>query len=203
MVHDTFLYQTTSRCLPLCLLYPSHPRAFPNLQSFPSNSTPPPEAILSRHTQCPTGVRTCGEPKTFFGAVFLSFYWTKKTGQNVPTVYHLIEKNILLKSHKNLSYLLLQSLVRIKNGFFDLIHLCHWHFNITACYFSPTTTLFVLSLWSITSMCESSRLCTLKWLPVPKNHEKSDWNHPYFIRIRYIGILYKYKIQVRSKSNLL
>ena len=40
MVRNTSLLQTTSHCLPLCLLYPSHPRAFPNLHSFPSNSLP-------------------------------------------------------------------------------------------------------------------------------------------------------------------
>ncbi len=113
---------------PVVFLFVSsiHPTLVRSLTFTPSLPIPPPpEAILSRHTQCPTGGRTCGEPKTFFGAVFLSFYWTKKNGQNVTTVYHLIEKNILLKSHKNLSYLLLQSFVRIKNVFSNLIHLCH------------------------------------------------------------------------------
>ncbi len=49
MGHDTFLLQATTLCIPLCLLYPSRPRAFPNQHSFPSIS-PSPQAILSTQT---------------------------------------------------------------------------------------------------------------------------------------------------------
>ncbi len=64
----TSLLQTTPLCLTLCLLYPSHPRAFPNTHSFPSNS-PTPQTILSPKTKCPTEVvRGWG---SFQGAFFV------------------------------------------------------------------------------------------------------------------------------------
>ena len=54
MVPLTSLLHTTSLSLPLCLLYPSHPRAFPNQHSFPSISpAPKPSSIVSPQTHIP------------------------------------------------------------------------------------------------------------------------------------------------------
>ena len=61
MVHITSLFQTTSRRLPLWLLYPPHPPSFPKLHSFPSNSTPPLSLPFTPNTS-PTEVETSGKP---------------------------------------------------------------------------------------------------------------------------------------------
>jgi hypothetical protein len=55
MVLIKSLLTTTPLCLTLCLLYPSHPSAFPNTHSFPSNS-PTPQTFLFPTTKCPTKV---------------------------------------------------------------------------------------------------------------------------------------------------
>jgi hypothetical protein len=62
MVLITSLLQTTSFRLPLCLLYPSNPRTFPNLNSFPSNShLPPPPSLPFAPDTSPTKVKTSGK----------------------------------------------------------------------------------------------------------------------------------------------
>jgi hypothetical protein len=52
MVQITSVFHSASHRLPLCLLYPSHPRAFPNHHSFPSNTSPP-QPFLSPQTKLP------------------------------------------------------------------------------------------------------------------------------------------------------
>ena len=51
MVPITSLLNNTYRRLPLCLLYPSHPRSFPNQHSFPSNSLPPQTKVYGKASQ--------------------------------------------------------------------------------------------------------------------------------------------------------
>ncbi len=56
MVPFTSLLQISSLHVPLCLLYPYYPRAFPNLYYFPSNSYPPPSQPFT-----PTELKKCGK----------------------------------------------------------------------------------------------------------------------------------------------
>ena len=51
MVPITSLLNNTYHRLPLCLLYPSHPRSFPNQHSFPSNSLPPQTKVYGKASQ--------------------------------------------------------------------------------------------------------------------------------------------------------
>ena len=51
MVPNTSLLNNTYHRLPLCLLYPSHPRSFPNQHSFPSNSLPPQTKVYGKASQ--------------------------------------------------------------------------------------------------------------------------------------------------------
>jgi len=76
MVPFTSLLQTSFLHVPLCLLYPYYPRAFPNLYYFPSNSSPP-QASLSPQTQLPNRTEKVWEslPRAFlfqFSSVFIS-----------------------------------------------------------------------------------------------------------------------------------
>jgi len=68
MVQITSVFPTASHRLPLCLLYSSHPSPFPNLHSFPSNSTIPPSLPFTPNT-APTEVKTSGKP-------FLELFWS-------------------------------------------------------------------------------------------------------------------------------
>ena len=74
MVPNTALLQTTSHCLPLCLLYPAHPRAFPNLHSFPSNSPPPPQPFFHLKHNARQEWKHVGEPSTSFFVHFFSLF---------------------------------------------------------------------------------------------------------------------------------
>jgi hypothetical protein len=150
MVPITSLLHTTSLRLHLCLLYPtSHPRAFPNLHSFPSNS-PPPQAILSTQTPPPDRSEKMRERlRRAFLSCFPLFLL-------VVTIYHWIAYKFYTKPYKILFSLLLPYLVRIKKHVLVQIHLCHSQFNITVQHLSPTTSSLVLVKYPITSMCDSS-----------------------------------------------
>jgi len=122
MVPNNCLLQTTSLCLPLCLLYPAHPRAFPNHHSFPSISLPP-LAILSPHPHPPEwGGERLGKLSTSFFCVFLSSF---PLFFSVVTIYHWIKNILWILTPENILCLLLQYLVRIKEHVFVQLHLCH------------------------------------------------------------------------------
>ena len=61
MVPFTSLLQTSFLHVPLCLLYPYYPRAFPNLYYFPSNSSPPPKPAFHPKHSCQTELKKCGK----------------------------------------------------------------------------------------------------------------------------------------------
>ena len=68
------LLHTTSLRLHLCLLYPSHPRAFPNMHSFPSNSFPPPSPPFTPNTAARLSAERLGKLSTSFFGVFLAVF---------------------------------------------------------------------------------------------------------------------------------
>ena len=81
MVPFTSLLQTSSLQVPLCLLYPAHPRAFPNQHSFPSNSAPPPSHTFNTNTTARQEWKNVGKRST-------SFFWSSHSDFNI-TVQHL------------------------------------------------------------------------------------------------------------------
>ena len=115
MVPITYLLHTTSLRLHLCLLYPSHPRAFPNMHSFPSNSSPPPKPSFHPKHSCPTECREVGKA---VHELFWCFFGRFPLVLLVVTIYHWIEKILSIKTLENLLRLLLSNLVRIKKHVF-------------------------------------------------------------------------------------
>jgi hypothetical protein len=75
MVHITSLLNKTYHRLPLCLLYPSHPRAFPNQRSFPSNSLPPKPKFMAKQAKKRRGEGGRVRDTNGGGAVFFLFHF--------------------------------------------------------------------------------------------------------------------------------
>ncbi len=97
----TSLLNTTCHRLPLCFLYPSHPRAFPNQHSFPSNYPPPPSHTSNTNTTTRQEQKRCLKA---FDELFCSIL---PLFLLVVTIYHWIEKFFSIKTHENLLLLLL------------------------------------------------------------------------------------------------
>jgi hypothetical protein len=83
----TSLLQTASLCLPLRLLFPSHPRAYPNQHAFPSIS-PSPQAPSHPFTTSTHPQLRSGEVGETFDALFLSF---SPLFYLLVTIYHWID----------------------------------------------------------------------------------------------------------------
>ena len=87
MVPITSLLNTTYHRLPLCLLYPSHPRAFPNLHSFPSNSLPLLSPSFTSNTMPDRSENMWESLRRAFLSSFSLFLL-------VVTIYHCIQKTL-------------------------------------------------------------------------------------------------------------
>ena len=142
MVPNTSLVEVTSLCLPLSLLYPSHPRAFPNHHSFPSNS-PPPQAFLSPQTKLPN--RRDNEWESLRWAFFVQFFYVF-IGCNDFT---LDPNNFFqTKTWKSIISLIIIFITDKKCVFVPFLF-CHCHFNLTAHIFhQPQHSFFWLNALS-------------------------------------------------------